>query len=217
VSDPFDAAAVHDRDERATEFGRIVAFSDGIFAIAITLLVLNIELPESLPPGGSLWTVLWHQIGDLIAYALSFAVVGRLWLVHHRFFAGLAKFDSRLMVMNLVYLAFIVLVPFTSEALGDYGESSAGVVIYALDLAAVTAVGVVQVRYAFDAGLVRPEYQAHRSSYAGAQSMITPAIFLASIPVAVVSPLAAASMWAAIFLTRTEFGRRSAMLVRRRS
>jgi uncharacterized membrane protein len=73
------------REENEIEFSRIVAFSDGVFAIAITLLVLNLDVGEGVKDG-ELGTVLWNHHQDLFAYVLSFAVIGRFWLIHHRFF-----------------------------------------------------------------------------------------------------------------------------------
>ncbi len=78
------------RSEHETEFGRIVAFSDGVIAIAITLLTLNLEVPNvSSDDSAALARGVVDLAPHFFAYALSFAVVGRLWLVHHRFFATL--------------------------------------------------------------------------------------------------------------------------------
>ena len=77
------------RDGNEIEFSRIVAFSDGVFAIAITLLVLGLGVPRHLH-GESLGEALWDQRESFFAYALSFAVIGRFWVVHHRFFSDVA-------------------------------------------------------------------------------------------------------------------------------
>ena len=82
----FEADSPKRREENEIEFSRIVAFSDGVFAIAITLLVLNLGVPEHIH-GDDLSEVLWEQRQDLFAYAISFAVIGRFWVVHHRFFS----------------------------------------------------------------------------------------------------------------------------------
>src|ERR687897_1756045 len=82
------------RDEWGIEFSRIVAFSDGVFAIAITLLVLQLNIPEHLPAGSTLFEEIGDQDGDLPAYAISFAVLGNRWLAHHRFFAAVERFDG---------------------------------------------------------------------------------------------------------------------------
>ena len=74
---------------------------------------------------------------DLLAYALSFAVIGRYWVLHHRFFSTLERWDARLVALNLTFLAWIVLIPFTSALLGDFGDKEPAVIAYALVLTAV--------------------------------------------------------------------------------
>jgi uncharacterized membrane protein len=85
-------------------FGRIVAFTDAVFAIAITLLFLNFEVPQ-LPAGDdrALGRYLAREAGEFGAYFLTFAVLGRLWVVDHRLFSRLHGFDSWLMSLNLAY------------------------------------------------------------------------------------------------------------------
>src|SRR6187397_1587669 len=99
------------RAENEVEFGRIVAFSDGVFSIAITLLVLNLGIDKGLTEG-QIDNALWDQREMFLSYAISFAVIGRFWLVHHRFFAEVQAFDGRLLGLNLAYLGFVVLIPF---------------------------------------------------------------------------------------------------------
>jgi uncharacterized membrane protein len=140
------------REENEVEFSRIVAFSDGVFAIAITLLVLNLSVPEHIADD-DLSTALWEQRQDLFAYALSFAVIGRFWIVHHRFFGEVTGFDGRLLALNLFYLAWIVLIPFSSQVLGDHGGDTGAIVVYAANLAAVTLVGTLMMADARRAGL----------------------------------------------------------------
>jgi len=83
------------REGNEIEFSRIVAFSDGVFSIAITLLVLNLGIAKDLA-SGEVAEALWGQRENLLAYALSFAVIGRYWLVHHRFFSDVTAFDGKL-------------------------------------------------------------------------------------------------------------------------
>ena len=113
------------REGNEIEFSRIVAFSDGVFSIAITLLVLTLAIHKHLD-SGELASALWDQRENLLAYAISFAVIGRFWLVHHRFFSDVTGFDGRLIGLNLLYLGWIVLIPFSSEVLGEYGGQTAG-------------------------------------------------------------------------------------------
>lgn len=184
------------RDEWDVEFNRIVAFSDGVFAIAITLLVLALEMPEQ---GEDVWNGIFRQRGDLFAYALSFAVLGRLWIAHHRFFSVLDRFDGRLMALNLLYLAFVAIVPYTSEVLGDYGEHTPAVILYAAGMFGVSLTFSLQIAHATRAGLVRPEVGDLEKRYAGPASFLTALVFLASIPVAALSPQVATLMWLLIF------------------
>ena len=190
-------ADARQRDEWSIEFSRIVAFSDGVFAIAITLLVLALEVPEN---ADDLADSILRQRGDVFAYALSFAVLGKLWMSHHRFFSVLDRFDGRLMALNLLYLAFVALVPYTSELLGDYGEQAPAVILYAVGLAGVSLAFAAQIVYAYRAGLVKPEVRGAERRFAVPASFLVSAIFLASIPVALLSPDAAILMWLGIFL-----------------
>ena len=98
------------------EFSRIVAFSDGVFAIAITLLVLNLDIPDPFHDESS--PRCSDQRQNLFAYAISFAVIGRFWIVHHRFFGEVTGFDGRLLWLDIFYLAWVVLIPFSSAVLG---------------------------------------------------------------------------------------------------
>jgi len=200
------------RDEWGIEFSRIVAFSDGVFAIAITLLALAVEVPDELPSGMTLAELIEDQSRDLIAYAISFAVVGKLWLSHHRFFSAVERFDSVLMGLNIFYLAWIALVPVTSEVLGDYGDNSAGVITYAIVMAAVSLTFQVQIAYSYRNGLIRPELREIERGFLEPANLIIAAVFLISIPVALVSPLVATLMWPIIFLTGRRLAQRLAEL-----
>jgi uncharacterized membrane protein len=194
------------REEWGIEFSRIVAFSDSVFAIAITLLVLQIDLPRHVPPGSTLLDEILAQDGDFIAYAISFAVLGKLWLAHHRFFSAVERFDGLLMGLNLLYLAWIVLVPFTSEVLGDYGDNSTGVILYAISLVGVGLTFQAQIVHATRRDLVRPELRDMEQRYAAPGNLVMVSVFLLSIPVALISPLAAILMWPAVFLTGRRVG-----------
>jgi len=196
--DPVAGGHARHRDEAEVEFNRIVAFSDGVFAIAITLLVLGLTVPPHL---SHLRRALLNNQDDFIAYAISFAVLGRYWLAHHRFFSSLERFDGRLMTLNLVYLACIALVPFTSQVLGDYASHTEAVVLYAVNMIAVSSTFYVQLIYSSRAGLVRPEARAVERQNAPV-NLVVVGVFALSIPVAFLSPLAATLMWLTIFFIR---------------
>jgi uncharacterized membrane protein len=184
------------REGNEIEFSRIVAFSDGVFAIAITLLVLNLGIPKHLA-NGEIADALWDQRENFFAYALSFAVIGRFWLVHHRFFGEVKAFDGRLIVLNMFYLGWIVLIPFTSEVLGEYGGKEAAIVLYAANLIGVVLTGMWMAADARGAGLVETPAAAHREQRY--RSLFIAAVFLVSIPVAFAAPSLAAFVWLLLF------------------
>jgi uncharacterized membrane protein len=203
---PPTARARH-RDEAGIEFARILAFSDGVFAIAITLLVLAIDIPESSPDLGE---ALWRQRHDLFAYAISFAVLGKLWLAHHRYFSSVARFDNTLMGLNLLYLAWVALVPFTSEVLGDYSGATDAVIVYAISIAGVSLTFQAEIVYAYRRGLVHDWATPLEHRFAGPANWLVAAIFLLSIPVALLSPTAAELMWLLVFFAGRWLGDRLA-------
>ncbi|HEV7400876.1 MAG TPA: TMEM175 family protein [Solirubrobacterales bacterium] len=185
------------REENEIEFSRIVAFSDGVFAIAITLLVLNLGVGEHVKDG-ELGRVLWSHHQDLFAYALSFAVIGRFWIVHHRFFGEVTGFDGRLIWLNLFYLAWIVLIPFSSQVLGDYGGSTAAEVLYAGNLVGVMLSGTLLFADAQRAGLTSTASEEAREGRRHALWIAL--VFAASIPVAFANPDLAPYCWLILFL-----------------
>jgi uncharacterized membrane protein len=190
------------REESGVDFARVVAFSDGVFAIAITLLVLALEIPESTDAVGA---ELWNQNDDFYAYLLSFAVLGSLWLSHHRFFSSVAGFNGPLMALNLVYLCGIALVPFSSEVFGDYSGNSDAIILYASNMAFVSAAFYAQVLYAYRQGLMKEKWLPYEKRFAGPANLIFTGMFLLSIPAALIEPSIAPLFWVATFF----FGRRT--------
>jgi uncharacterized membrane protein len=197
------------RDGNEIEFSRIVAFSDGVFAIAITLLVLSLHIEEHLPHGETLSHAIWEQRQDLLAYAISFAVIGRFWVIHHRFFGDVVGFDGRLLGLNIFYLAWIVLIPFTSEVLGDFGREADAVVLYAVNLAVVAVLGWLMAYDAHRAGLTTIDAGEEREFRA--RAFFVAIVFLASIPLAFLSSDLAPLVWLVLFLDpiRGRLARRS--------
>ena len=99
--------------------GRLEAFSDGVLAIAITLLVIEIHVP-SPAPGESLASALWDQWPSYVAYFVSFLVIGVIWLNHHRMFQSVRAVDGTLLLLNLMLLMWVVLIPFPTAVVADY-------------------------------------------------------------------------------------------------
>ncbi len=102
------------------ETGRLEAFSDGVFAVAITLLVLNIHLPDALKDDNFLRSALFAQWPTFAAFVTSFATIGIMWINHHRLFTHIKRVDTPLMLLNLLLLMMIVFVPFPTALLAEY-------------------------------------------------------------------------------------------------
>jgi uncharacterized membrane protein len=200
------AARRWERRDRETEFARVVAFTDGVIAIAITLLVLNINVPE-LVDSRDLTSALLDGWEELTAYALSFLVIARFWVIHHRFFGELERFDGRLINLNLLYLALIVLVPFTTDVLDSYGDHSAAVVLYAAALGLAGLVNWLMHRHAVRHELLNAEARQQTERFASRVALMVPVVFMVSIPVALVSPRAGMGVWLAALLARVGHAR----------
>jgi len=184
------------REEHEVEFSRIVAFSDGVFSIAITLLVLGISVESGLPHD-KLAHALWEQREALLAYAISFAVIARFWVVHHSFFSEVKAFDSRLIALNMVYLGFLVLIPFSSQVLGDYGGQLPAVVVYSANLAAVVLIGGWMSWDARRAGLTTIDAETARENMI--RGFFIAGVFLGSIVIALFDASIAPFAWFLLF------------------
>jgi len=107
-------------DEAAAETGRIEAFSDGVFAIAVTLLVLDLKVPSPSAYGPRLAVLLLRQWPSYLAFATSFAFIGIMWINHHRLFTLIHRSDHTLLVLNGLLLCGVTVVPFPTALLAAY-------------------------------------------------------------------------------------------------
>ena len=98
--------------------GRLEAFSDGVFAVAITLLALNLAVKG--PGYGTLAHQLAHQWPGYLAYLISFFTIGIIWVNHHTLVANVAVVTRKLLFLNLVLLLFVVLIPVATGTVADY-------------------------------------------------------------------------------------------------
>ena len=105
--------------EVLSETSRLEAFSDGVFAIAITLLILEIRVPEH-SDSGRLGTALLHLWPSFLAYATSFFEIGVIWINHHRLFTVIGTTDQRLLIFNTLLLFGVAFLPFPTALLARY-------------------------------------------------------------------------------------------------
>lgn len=135
-----DGVEAHDASRDAgIARSRLEGFSDGVMAVAITLLVLGIDAPVP-EPGESLWQALDSgTVGSLALFALSFAVIARFWMVHHDAFKELpARIPPVLVVINFAFLLFLCLIPFSTTLYSRNASDMLALVFYAGTFAAVS-------------------------------------------------------------------------------
>lgn len=132
VDDPAGAA---DTPTRLADPSRVLAFSDAVFAIIVTLLVLDLQPPHTRP--GGLVTALLHEWPSYVAFTISFVYIGVLWLNHHALFRLIGRVDAQLNWLNLWLLFGAVLIPFPTATLaaafaeGNRYDERAAVALYA--------------------------------------------------------------------------------------
>jgi uncharacterized membrane protein len=198
-----------DDDRRRSEHGeydvgRMLALSDGVFAIAMTLLVLNIPLPpEQLPQhtNAALLAALQHVKGNVLVFAFSFVLVGVNWMRHRQLLRGVVRTDGLLVWCNLLLLLLVCVVPFTTGVLSRHGDLPLGAILYAANMALIVLAGLALRARAWTSDLFgrRPEPAEMRGSVI--DSLAAAGVFVASIPVAFVNPTAAELLWLVQILT----------------
>ena len=119
---------------------RLAAFSDGVIAIIITIMVLELKLPETASHG-EVWSSFVEPLAPKLAiYALSFCIVGTMWINHHQLLAAVRRGSPQLMWMNLLLLFFMSLIPLATSFLGEHPFLPRAISFYALTLASSSVV-----------------------------------------------------------------------------
>jgi uncharacterized membrane protein len=182
------------------DLGRIAAFTDGVMAVAITLLVLNIEVPD-VRAGESLGDALVDLLPSLGAYALAFALVGRFWVIHHNLFERLHSFDRTLMTLNLLFLALIVLMPFSAQLYDVYTSRPAAAAVLGGTLGLVALVNGAMTAHVLRRGFVH-EHRREETEPALTVGLGLTTVFLLSVPAAFLSVHLAEALWISTVVLR---------------
>ncbi|WP_255198488.1 TMEM175 family protein [Halorarius litoreus] len=195
----------------ARETDRLKAFSDGVIAIVITLLVLEITVPE-LPPGAAVTTlpgVVFEQWPEFFGFTLSFLVVGLYWTLHRRVFLYIDRHSKGVLWLNLVFLLFVAFIPYAVSMFTTY-FTTFGVVFYAL-VQAVTGLSLMVLwAYSMRKSLFRDGLPTHIAQVQGLRFLATPVIFFVSIPLAIVAPLFGVLSWLLVLPVNAAFESRLA-------
>jgi len=174
-------------------YDRLLFFSDAVFAIAITFLALELRLPAHMAANEAAGSAaVWGALGSIwpryLGFAVSFIVIGMYWLGHHRMFRLINRYDDRLVRFNLIFLFFVVVIPFPTTVLGDYVDTQAAVILYGGNLALTGFMQLIIWRYSTrgrrlaDTELSAEQYR-RLVRLTSVRMFIPPAVFLLSIGV----------------------------------
>lgn len=143
---------LHNELKKEFQLERLILFSDAVFAIAITLLVIEIKIPE-LPhdkvTDTSLQQSLAHLIPKFIGFLISFLLIGQYWIVHHRLFGYVINFNERLIWLNIFFLLAVALMPFSTGFYSEYvlSHTVTPVIFYTANIALLGFVNFIMWRY----------------------------------------------------------------------
>jgi len=170
---------------------RIEALSDGVFAVGMTLLVLDIKLPTMPNEISSHEFIhaifaLWPHFG---VFVLSFVILARAWAVHHYIFDYLVRYDHTLVYLNMLYLMAVALLPFSTSLVGTHSNFEISAAIYAANFLALSGITLLIWNYATrDRRLVRGDIQPELIAWLKKRLVLSTVINCAAILIALISP-----------------------------
>lgn len=176
---------------------RLVFFSDAVFAIAITLLALEIRLPAlgENPTNDQLFQALLALWPKYLSYAISFLVIGSFWLGHHRRFRLILRYDTRLLLLNILLLMGVAFIPFPTAVIGEYGNRTA-TIFYALVMTIAGLLNAAVWLYASHRNrLIEPSFTPQKRQHETKRVFILPVLFLFSIGLAFINDNLAKFSW----------------------
>ena len=197
------------REGTGLSFERVAFFTDAVFAIAMTLIVVGIGVPaiSDADSAVGLWDGLWDQRAEIVSFFVGVLVIGFYWRSHHYSFDQLSAVDGGYVSWTVLYLAFVALLPFPIRLVGSYDMNPVSWSALALNLALVSGMETLLLAHAQRAGLQREQRTAAEARWERWMSLSPVPFFLVSIAVAFVHPWLTLVVWAGTpfvqaFLTR---------------
>ncbi len=186
------------REGYGLEFDRVAVFADAVYAIALTLIVVGIEVPTVSDPSSNeaLLDALGEQLPSIMMFFIAFLVIGSYWVAHHGFMALLGKVDSRFIAFHLVYLALIAFLPFPAAVLGQFDGNGVAVAVFAITMAATSGMETVLYLTARSRGLFEVQLPDSVFRWSVIGSLVPVVAFLVSVPVAFFDAYLAMAVWA---------------------
>jgi uncharacterized membrane protein len=176
------------------EYDRVLFFSDAVFAIAITLLVVDLQVPDvpNLQSGAQLR----ESVPKMAGFAFSFAVIGLFWIGHHSLFRRVNGLDRSLILLNLLFLGCVAFLPYPTSLLSAAADQAPATVFYAASIAAAGVAEAAIWLYAIHIReLALPGVPPVVYRWILLRILASPVVFLLSIPVAIAQPVLAQYLW----------------------
>lgn len=210
VQEPAEGDELPSDEEKARDVyavARLLALSDGVFAIAMTLLVLNVPVPDL--PGtlsdGRVWDAFLEVLPNIANFALSFVLVGLYWMVHHRLYRTARSINQGILWLNLLALLLVCLVPFTTSFYSRYDSTVSATEVYYGNLLLTGAAFTLLSGYGHRSGLLPISKQ--RRATVAARSLAPIVVFGAAMLLAPVWLQGARYSWAALLPLNVLIGR----------
>ncbi|MBS1620012.1 MAG: DUF1211 domain-containing protein [Bacteroidetes bacterium] len=188
---------LHNELRKKFQLDRIIFFSDAVFAIAITLLIIDIKIPEILREqvtDGLLLNKLAELIPKFIGFIISFLLIGQYWRVHHRLFGFLVDFNDRLIWLNILFLMTIVLMPFSTSFFSEYSGITVvtPIIFYTTNIAASGLLNFILWKYCSNAKHnLTQNLSPQLARYSSLRSITVPVLFIICCFVYLISPTVA--------------------------
>jgi TMEM175 potassium channel family protein len=182
---------------------RLAFFSDAVFAIALTILALDLRLPAfpQINTSGQLVDALVAMWPQLYSFTLSFVVITLFWNGHYRTFSFLRRLDPVFVLLNLALLFLIVLLPFPTSVLGEHGDLLAATVFYGCVTGVTALVSTALFSYAWRFGrLLGPEVTPVIGSFVTRRALLVPVVLFGAIPLSLLSPYLTQLVWICLLL-----------------
>jgi uncharacterized membrane protein len=182
---------------------RVEALADGVFAIVMTLLVLEFSVPLITETSASaeLTQRLLEMWPKFLAYGVSFLVLGVMWINHHLMFLHIKRADSKLVWLNILMLMFVALVPFSTSLLGEYGETQTAIVVYGANI--LLTLIMASILWAYATGkyrLVDRDIDPRLVKRTKAMFLVSSLFFLLAMGISFASPVASFCIYALMAL-----------------
>jgi TMEM175 potassium channel family protein len=213
-------AMAEPEDTNIPGIDRLLALTDGVVAIALTLLVLQLQVPAVTLANENSGKELWHALNvdgsELTSYLVSFLIIAQFWLVHHRAMRNMKGHSEGLAWRNFGFLLALTLMPFTSDLIGRFGSNPVAITLFGLNLALISLSSQWIVLYAAHHNLVEKGSRSPHDELAShIRVLLVLCIIGLSILLAWTAPAAAKFVWV-LFLFTSLVAARLAQLVEQR-